>query len=326
MHIARFTGIHIRKDDSPTVVDEMLDMEDTHVYLSSVGEEKSCQNYRAIAIRKFHPKESNLVQLAHEERRKCEASIEHIANILSISACSEHLILSELPVIAFKPDKPEEEQYIAPLLGELGYSGSSRMELGKLLLGNLRNALELFKDRTAGLAALTAALNCNTKLSQFRELVRFFEIAFRMPFVQVDKKLYQYLSLTRLEYSRSEIKKWRSFRHPSFHGDGAISQEVIFELDVAPYVERMKIAALDVLLNKEQWNRKDIKRRLGYELPGFSKNGDKLIAANNYIQARLVAMDQFKVWGIKSPSIDVGKLEADGWRFTPLSYADSEVD
>jgi hypothetical protein len=280
-----------------------------------MGQEKEGQNYRAVAIRKFHPIASNVIQLAHEERRICESSIEHIANVLSISACSEHLISSEMPVIAFRPDTPDEEKLIEPLLNDFGYSGSSRVELGKLLLGGIRSSIELVKDRTDGVAALAAALNCNTKLSQYRELVRFFEIAFRMPFVQIDKKLCQYLASTKLEYDRKEIQKWCGFRHPSIHGDGAISQEVIFELDVAPYLERMKIAALDVLFNKERWRSKETARRAAYEMPGFSKDGDKIIAANNYIEARFVMMDQFKVWSVKSSTVDVQKLKADGWWF-----------
>jgi len=325
MHISRFTGIHIRKDDSPAVIDEKHDFGNTHVYVKSMGQENDGQNYRAIAIRKFHPTASNAIGLAHEERRKCESSIEHIANILSVSACSEHLIVSEMPIIAFRPDTVQEEQIIDPLLGELGYSGSSRLELGKLLLGTVRNSIDLVKDRTNGVAALAAALNCSTKLAQYRELVRFFEIAFRMPFVQIDKKLSQYLAPTKLEFERKEIQQWRTFRHPSIHGDGAISQEVTFELDVAPYLERMKIAALDVLFNKAQWSSKETARRVGYEVPGISKDGNKLIAASNYIQARFVMMDQFKVWGIKSSTVDVQKLEDDGWRFTPLEYFDQEA-
>lgn len=326
MHISRFTGIHIRKDDKPVIIEQKFDLDNTHVYVNSVGEESKGQNYRAIAVRKFHPAASNVIEMAHVERKKCESSIEHIANVLSISACSEHLILSEMPVIAFKPDNPEEEKYIDVLIDKFGYSGSSRMELGKLILGDIGNALNILSDRTNGVAALAAALNCTAKLSQYRELVRFFEIAFRMPFVQVDKKLSQYLAPTKLEYSRSEIKKWSSFRHPSIHGDGAISQEVVFELDVAPYLERMKIAALDVLLNKEIWSNKGTGRRSEYELPGFSKDGEKLIAGSNYIQARFVMMDQFKVWGIKPASVDIEKLEADGWRFTPLSLVSQEPE
>jgi len=37
-------------------------------------------------------------------------------------------------------------------------------------------------------------------------------------------------------------------------------------------------------------------------------------------------MDQFKVWSVKSPSVDVEKLKIDGWRFTPLQYVDEDKD
>lgn len=326
MHIARFAGIHIRKDDSPAVIEKMFAINDTHIYVNSVGNENVGQNYRAVAVRKFHPTDLNILELANEQRRICESSIEHIANVLSITACSDHLILSEQPIIAFRPDKVEEEKYIEQLLSKYGYAGSSRWELGKLVLGDIGSLLDVLNDRTNGVAAMSAALNCTTKLSQYRELVRFFEIAFRIPFVQIDKKLSQFLSQAKYEIERSEIKIWGKFRHPSIHGDGAISQEIVFELDVAPCVERMKMAALDVLFNKLKWGSKDTSRRMKFELPGFSKDGDKLIAGNNYIQARAVMMDQFNVWSVKSPSVDAESLKSNGWRFTPLKYANEAKD
>ncbi len=316
MHIARFAGIHIRVSDQPNLLDETLGFENTDVYLKAVGQEHGGQNYRAIAVRKFRPEATSLLDLAHGERKMCESSIQHIANLLGIASCCEHLVVSELPVIAFRPDSTIEEEFVAPLLDEFGYVGSSRMEMGRLLFKHMGNYIDLSRDRPNGTSALAAALNCSTKLAQYRELVRFFEIAFRMPFVQMDKKLHQFLKVTNLKFDREEIRKWKSFRHTTIHGDGANNREMSFEIDVAPYLERMKMAALDVLFNKARWSCRDTGRRKGYEIPGFSRDGDELIASDNYIEARVVMMDQFGVWAVKSASVDVQKLKSDGWRFT----------
>jgi len=245
----------------------------TDVYVMLRVEDNDARNYRAVAMRKYFTNKQSNIANAHENRIVCEEVIEHIANLYSISVSSPHILYSQEPPIAFRPDTEDEHQYIEALRNEFNKKTKSRTVSGAFSLLDKLSSIDFLSDRKNGVAALSAAVNCTTKLSQYRELVRFFEMAFSMPFTKIDKKFSQFLSPAPLKFNRDELKRWSKFRHPSMHGDGAITQEISFEWDVAPYVERMKLAAYDVLLNKKRWGKRCADRRNLHEIPGVTIDG-----------------------------------------------------
>lgn len=316
MHIARFSNIYFSSGDiSENTEEKKYRVGNTDVYVMLRIKENEARNYRAIAIRKYFTNQQSNISHAHENRVVCEEAIEHIANLYSISVSSPHIMYSQAPSIAFRPDTEGEHQYIEALRKEFTKELKSRSVSGGFFLMDKLSSIDFLSDRKNGVAALSAAVNCTTKLSQYRELVRFFEMAFSMPFTQIDKKLSQFLGPALLNFSRDEVKRWSKFRHPSMHGDGAITQEISFEWDVAPYIERMKLAAYDVLLNKARWGKRCANRRKVHEIPGFTLD-EKSLVASSPISLGFQVMDQFDKWtqvGLRT--YDLENLEKQGWIF-----------
>ena len=152
-------------------------------------------------------------------------------------------------------------------------------------------------DRLDGVALLSEHY-CSSEAGRYKELVRYFELAFKLPFVQIEKKLYQFLKLTPFGYTRKEIKEWISFRHSSLHADQKKSLTISLTSDVQSYLMRMEQAAIDVLFNKSHWRsssslRRDIWRPKVWSI---SKEGEMTGLKGAKISLLFRVYDEFGVY------------------------------
>jgi hypothetical protein len=116
-------------------------------------------------------------------------------------------------------------------------------------------------DRLDGLQALATLLSQTHPLGRYREAVRFFEMAFARPITALDKKLAQFLTSGRLGYTRQEVVRWIEPRHGSVHGDRTPAPQLVWDADVAQFMDRIEQAVYDALFNKKDWRNPSHARR-----------------------------------------------------------------
>jgi hypothetical protein len=106
------------------------------------------------------------------------------------------------------------------------------------------------------------------------EYLRLFEIAFGHAGVGLYKPLLRFLTSGQGDFSKDEVRAWFDhLRSRAIHSD---KEEPIFGFEIAKSIERMKLAAYDVLFNKVQWRSHDDGRRKGMvpiSGPGFLTRG-----------------------------------------------------
>ncbi len=121
-----------------------------------------------------------------------------------------------------------------------------RLQLNDILILNLL-------DRLDGVYILAESLCQEHSTGKYHEFVRLFELAFKKTFTNLTDELFEFLQGSNKGYTKNEISDWINLRHPSTHADFKITQNIIFESDIARFIPRMEQAAYDVLLNKECW-------------------------------------------------------------------------
>jgi hypothetical protein len=210
-------------------------------------------------------------------RRRLEAVIETTAAVIAVSARCQHSLSSASPSVAFVAEDDSEREFLDESKGldvaPQSQSGVTyEIEVSPQMLEGLA-------DRRDGLGLLAEVFAHERTLGRYRELMRFFELAFALPSTALSKKLYQFMSGTPFGYSRSEVNLWCSLRHGSVHGDLKITPDLVLEADVRPLIGRIEQAALDVLFNKQLWHdRSRQRRRLWLPIGGTtSAAGDIMI-------------------------------------------------
>ncbi len=195
------------------------------------------------------------------ERRACEAAIESAANLLSLaSGCARTITSPNLP-LAFRAENDDERRLIGTLTSIDGAEKGTAS--GRLSVFVKEEQLATLADRADGVALLAEALAQSHPAGRFRELLRVFEQAFAESADRLVPPLSDFLALRpRLGYSKTEIKRWIvRLRGPATHAD---RRAPILESDLRGVVDRMLLAAYEVVLNKETWHARDTGRRDGW--------------------------------------------------------------
>ena len=207
-----------------------------------------------------HPQrdEDNFLVIPDALRTTCESALETVVNTISVFGRCRRSISSASPSAALSVEDPTERILLdrtrgfrakRPLLASHHYE----IALTDALIAGL-------SDRVAGVALLAEVFGHAGGAARFRELVRFFEAAFALPFDQTAKKLVQCLNPTH-GYTRAEINTWVAMRDPMIHADRMKSDRLLLGADAMRVVDRMEQAALDVLFNKEHWHDRSKSRR-----------------------------------------------------------------
>ena len=313
MKLLRFAMLQFQTDQP---IDNLaVEIGGIQIEMSSV-ESNEEKNKTFLAIAKISlselpvkDKENKLI-IDNDIRKKCELGITVLANLLSVfNACSK-AIYSPYPCAALEFENDVENEY---LQSSAGIFVEEKRDNGALQLIEFKPELiSQLTDRLDGVALLSEHY-CSSEAGKYKELVRYFELAFKLPFVQIDKKLYQFLKPTPFGYSREEIKEWISFRHSSLHADQKKSLEISLASDVQSYLMRMEQAAIDVLFNKKHWCSSSSLRRDTWrpEAWSTSKEGKMSVLKNSKLSFRFRIYDEFGVYP-KKLGFDISDIK-DKW-------------
>ena len=246
-------------------------------------------------------------------RRKCEHGICMLANLLSVfNACSKS-IYSPYPCVAVEYENENEMAY---LQSSSGFFVIERRDNGAYMPIEFKpEYVSQLTDRLDGVTLLSEHYS-SSESGKYRELVRYFELAFKMAFVQIEKKLFQFLRGSTYGYTRHEIKEWIGLRHSSFHADQKKSLEISITSDVQSYLMRMEQAAIDVLFNKKHWRsssslRRDIWRPTAWST---SKHGELTVVKDTKLSMLFRVYDEFGIFP-KKLGLELSNKK-DNWYYT----------
>jgi len=97
-------------------------------------------------------------------------------------------------------------------------------------------------------------------VGRYRDLLRVFERSFALAGQDLVSPLATFLRLRpRLGYTKREVERWLvELRGPAIHAD---EKEPLVEADLRGVVDRMQLAAYEVVFNKTNWHSRDDARR-----------------------------------------------------------------
>lgn len=196
-----------------------------------------------------------------EPRLMCEKAIEHISNLISVLEGCSRSVMSPVPCLALEHINKTERELLES--GNGIQSNAVPTDSGfRMPIARSQKVLDALSDRMNGVALLSEAYSGGGESSRYREFVRFFELAFKMPSSNLGKKLTQFLSQSPMGYTRQEIDAWLNLRDPHSHADFQKSKVIAVATDIRQYLLRMEQACLDVLFNKRDWMDRSRTRRV----------------------------------------------------------------
>jgi hypothetical protein len=199
-----------------------------------------------------------LVEVPEEPRRLAEKAIDATANLLSVATGSARAITSPNLPVAFYPESDKEREF---LQGHVGVKDIDRgVAFGRMSVSVSADELRRLNDREAGVALLAEALSQDHVAGRYRELLRVFELAFAASESKLIVALAEFLAMRpRLAYTKTEVKRWlKRLRGRAVHADRS---DPLVGADLGDVVDRMALAAYEVLFNRENWRVYDSVRR-----------------------------------------------------------------
>ncbi len=196
--------------------------------------------------------EKRRIVIPIELRESCEVAINHIANLISVLEGCSRTVLSPTPCLGLEYESDEEQCYLGSSTGIKAKGGQFEFGLRPPISRTDASLISALSDRTNGVALLAESYSGGGASSRFRDFVRLFELAFRLPSSQLSKKLANFLPAA-MGYTRQEVHSWLTLRDPHSHADFRKSSFIAVASDVAGFLRRMEQACLDVLFNKAEW-------------------------------------------------------------------------
>lgn len=201
--------------------------------------------------------EDKNIVLSDELLDECHKSIEAVSNLISVSNHCRREIHSFDPTCGFIPDNDQDRELLGSSVGSKRKNIVIHKSSCHFNLDNFN--LTFFIDRLDGLSLLSEALSHQHGTGRYHDLIRFFERSFGSTGQNLHKPISQFLSSANLNFSKKEVEKWTvNLRNSITH---AHDSKFLVELDVLPFIERMELAAYDILLNKTNWNDCSSERR-----------------------------------------------------------------
>ena len=263
MHLVRFATLYLSpRPKSPS--DRVFDIEDYNVQLHVLEGAASgpSRSFLISATTKIDTPEldgANRIVIPSGPRKGAEHAIEIAADTISLFSGSRGRLSSPMPCVALGLETDVERQFVESSAGILA-ARTLRSDIAVDIPID-DETLGGIADRIDGVRLLAEALSHAHAAGQFRDLIRFFELAFGLPYNKLNKKLMQFLAGSSAEYRRDEIDQWLAYRDPVSHADMTKTPFVAFGSDVASFIPRMKQAGYDVLLNKKDWHSSSRLRR-----------------------------------------------------------------
>jgi hypothetical protein len=214
-----------------------------------------------------------LVVVPEKPRARAEEAIETVANLIAVAQGSRRSISSVDPAIFLKPLTDLARQWLDSQKDlQRGKGRSTISAIGQLDLGE--EELNALGDRLDGAALMVEAMGSNHATGRFHEFIRLFERAFKLPPKKLTPEAVAFLD-PRFGYTEPEVRHWfEELRDPATHADER--NDIVFEADVQPVMERMEQAAVDLLLNKKTWRDPSTERREVWRPKSGSKGPNEL--------------------------------------------------
>jgi hypothetical protein len=198
------------------------------------------------------------VRIPQGPLRVCERALETVANLVSTAESVRRTISSPTPCLALEPASERDTAWLA---------NKSRFQLPPVPQQawwtqrlDLIEILPHVAERLDGVALLAESLGHEHLSGRFHELVRLFELGFRLSGKRLVDPLAAFLVAGPFEYTRNEVVRWiQEVRHGLTHADE--KNFFLLEADVRPVIRRVEQAARDVLLNKTTWRSPSSDRR-----------------------------------------------------------------
>jgi hypothetical protein len=161
--------------------------------------------------------------------------MERAASLCGALLNSGHQIYSSMPCFALNAECPDDEDFIDCLSSqETLQNAFNRIQVLAPYFQLTAVNLARFDDRYEGVISLSEILSVNSSISKYRELMRFFQIAFGVTFSVLHKKLTQILQGQEQERDlglyEGGFSDWIEKRGGVIHGDGRDSK--LYERDV----------------------------------------------------------------------------------------------
>lgn len=208
----------------------------------------------------YRPKVSadNEVVVPDKQRAAGEVAIEVAANLIAVSqGCRRH-ISSPWPPVVFVARGDDGRSWLEARAG-IKHERLQRRVSAPEGLDLDESALNELQDRLDGVELLIEVLAQDHATGRYRDLIRLFERAFKLPPGKLTDAVAAFLD-PRFGYTKEELRDWfETHRDPATHADQR--NEFSVEADVRPVVDRMEQAALDVLFNKQHWRDDSADRR-----------------------------------------------------------------
>lgn len=194
---------------------------------------------------------------------RIEKALEQAASLTSVLLNTSHSLYSSVGCFALKAENTNDNLFIKDL-SQIKETMSIRpLNLDKYLNLN-QETIDLLKDRLTGVTSLSEVFSVsNRPISQYKELTRFFEMAFGRQFTVLQNTLFSFFKDSKLQYTKTEIQEWLKKRNGIAHADGG-KGTIYYERDVAPYITRMIQAAVIVLMTKKDWGKGTIDKRFDW--------------------------------------------------------------
>lgn len=205
-----------------------------------------------------------------QARRDAEAALGFLARFSAIEARATHELSSPQPFIGLASDNMDD---LAQLEGHRVALEPITMRIRQEAEASM-NILETvdmseLADRNSGIVLLAEALNCQSPLGRYSQLVRLFERAFGLGPGDLTEPLARFLTGGNHHFDAEEVRKWMNARSLAIHADRR--DEAYLDSDVRPFESRMLEAGYDVLLNKAEWHTKSSERRKTWMPPSGSR-------------------------------------------------------
>lgn len=157
----------------------------------------------------------------------------------------------------------------------------------------LMSSLSKLHDRQDGVSLLAEALSHNHPTGRLHEYFRVIERAFAVSYRKAcEKLLFRYFQPTDYQISQSELDSWIAIRDSSTHAD---IKPFITISETRKTVDRVELAAYDILFNKVHWRNQDVSRRKLFTpvYYSISNNDEYAIARGSTINIELQPFDGF---------------------------------
>ena len=182
-------------------------------------------------------------------------AIEYYANLLSIQYRTGSTIVSPEIYAGIQPVDDEAKAHFAQ---------AKRIKRNSLSLGNrmwpndVKGCFNELIDRQDGVSLLAEALSHSHPTGRLHEYFRVIELAFTVSYrAACQHILLDYFKPTQYKIGRAELDSWIDARDKSTHAD---KNPFILLSETRKVIDRVELAAYDVLFNKAMWKDKGIDR------------------------------------------------------------------